>query len=60
MRAELAAWWPKLKVGGFIGGDDWLSPIQAAVRERFGPTGFEIGQGTMHDGAPWPWWLVQK
>lgn len=35
---DIDAWWPKLKVGGFIGGDDYVKcvGVKQAVSERFG------------------------
>lgn len=39
VRAEIDAWWPKLRAGGFMGGDDFVKceGVQQAVIERFGP-----------------------
>lgn len=36
--ADIEAWWPKVKVGGYIGGDDFTkcAGVGQAVTERFG------------------------
>lgn len=58
-KADIAAWWPKVRAGGFIGGDDWAYPgVRMATIERF-PNVLDIGSGERFQ-APWPWWLVQK
>jgi cephalosporin hydroxylase len=38
VRRDIEAWWPKLRVGGFIGGDDFIKcvGVKEAVSERFG------------------------
>lgn len=57
--ADIAAWWPKLKPGGWMGGDDWaFSGVRKAVGQAF-PKGYGVGDGERL-GAPWPWWIVQK
>jgi hypothetical protein len=34
--ADCAAWWPKVKIGGTLGGDDWLwEGVQVGVRAYF-------------------------
>lgn len=51
--ADIQAWWPKLKVGGFIGGDDVIKCIgvREAVRDRFGD---EAAKANEH------WWLLRR
>src|SRR6185503_15716318 len=39
--ADILAWWPKLKVGGFMAGDDFfMTPVCKAVCEAFAPSGY--------------------
>jgi len=52
--ADIKAWWPKLKVGGVMGGDDLpMDGVNKAVNERFPnhESGSENG---------WKWWRVRK
>lgn len=62
-RADILAWWPKLKVGGYMGGDDWnMEPVQRAVVEQFAPH-YLLGHGYCTDGkysGPWPYWFARK
>lgn len=52
VKADLAAWVPKIKKGGTIAGDDWnWSGVQTAARERFGDRIEVLGGGTK--GAHW-------
>jgi hypothetical protein len=52
--ADLEAWWPKLKVQGIIGGDDFpMLGVESAVKEFF--PAFETGS---ENG--WSWWRVRK
>lgn len=52
--ADLKAWWPKLVIGGVIGGDDLpMDGVKRAVNEFF-PT-HEVGS---ENG--WQWWRVRK
>jgi cephalosporin hydroxylase len=52
--ADLRAWWPKLRVGGVMGGDDLpMKGVNKAVSEFF-PT-HEVGS---ENG--WQWWRVRK
>jgi predicted O-methyltransferase YrrM len=54
VRRDIAAWWPKLKPSGYMGGDDFSwDTVEKAVREAF--PSFEVGHT---DG--YPWWLVRK
>lgn len=37
VRADIAAWWPKIKQGGVLAGDDWIQRgVNRAVEEFFG------------------------
>lgn len=57
-KADIAAWLPKVRAGGVIGGDDMPFPgVAKAVREAFG-TRAMIGEGD-REGLPWPWWMVR-
>jgi len=54
VRADLAAWQPKVRPGGIIGGDDWAFP---GVRDAVKATGrFELVPGSQ-DGRDWPSWI---
>lgn len=58
-KADIAAWFPKVRPGGFIGGDDWAYPgVRMATIEAF-PNVLDIGSGERFQ-APWPWWLVRR
>lgn len=51
---DIRAWWPKLKPGGIMGGDDLpMEGVNKAVREFF--PDHEVGS---EDG--WQWWRVRK
>lgn len=63
-KTDIAAWWPKLKAGGVMGGDDWLMHgVAQAVHERFGD-GYMMIPGYRNDpgvyDGPWPSWVVRK
>jgi predicted O-methyltransferase YrrM len=53
VQADLAAWVPKLRPGGVIGGDDYLKcpGVRQAVDERFGPAAHTVGA---------PYWMVRS
>ncbi len=54
VKADLEAWWPKLKPGGVIGGDDLpMDGVKRAVSEFF--PSHEVGSE-----AGWQWWRVRK
>ena len=56
---DIAAWWPKVRVGGHLGGDDWAYPgVRMATMEAF-PNAVDVGSGERFS-APWPWWLVER
>ena len=58
VRQDIAAWLPKLKPGGTLGGDDYsYSGVAKATREAFGSR-LILGDGTRHR-ARWPWWMVR-
>lgn len=54
VKADIDAWWPKLKLGGFMGGDDFIkcAGVKQAVEERFGRSPVI--------GAPFHWWLLRR
>lgn len=54
VRADIEAWWPKLKAGGTMGGDDLpMEGVNRAVTELF-PDAERVSE----DG--WMWWRVTK
>lgn len=64
VKKDIAAFWPKLKPGGWMGGDDHMpeyAGVEQAVNEFFGPLGIEV---QVRPGAmgtrQWDYWLVQK
>lgn len=61
--ADISAWWPKLKVGGFMAGDDFnMAPVCRAVCEHFAPSGYILCHGWTTNPEPqcWPSWLARK
>lgn len=57
VKADIAAWRPKVTSGGALGGDDWaMDGVARAVRETC-PGAFLVGEG-VREGNPWPWWVV--
>ena len=53
VKRDLASWWPKLAVGGVMGGDDWAwETVRRAVSQRFGDAVRSYGE--------YPWWVVRK
>ena len=60
---DIDAWWPRLRTGGYMGGDDYeMAGVREAVTQRF-QFAHEVGYGTLTDGAeprPYPYWLVRK
>ena len=58
--ADITAWWPKLKAGGAMAGDDWSWPtVQQGVGAAFGG----IADRTpivIENAADYPWWIVGK
>ena len=52
--ADIKAWWPKLRVGGVMGGDDYpMDGVKSAVEEFF--PHHEVGSE-----SGWQWWRVRK
>jgi len=60
--ADILAWWPKIKPGGWMGGDDFMMfPVAKAVCEQFAPNYILChGWTTMPEPMPWPSWLCRK
>ena len=62
-RADILAWFPKLKPGGWMGGDDFMMrPVMQAVTEQFAPD-YILVHGYCTQGERkgcWPSWLVRK
>lgn len=63
--ADIDAWWPKLKSGGFMAGDDFnMAPVCRAVCERFAPSGYILVHGWNDSGTEqqgcWPSWIARK
>lgn len=60
VKADIRAWWPKVREGGLIGGDDWAygHGVKDAVDFCF-PNGYELLPGT-NNGSSWPSWIVRK
>lgn len=61
--ADIDAWWPKLKPGGYLGGDDYLWPgVATAVHARF-THHVSLIPGWRTDESytgPWPSWIIKK
>lgn len=59
VKADIAAWFPKVKIGGYLGGDDWaFKGVRMALSESF-PDGYLLGDGERFQ-APWPFWMVKR
>jgi methyltransferase family protein len=61
-KADILAWWPKIKPGGFMGGDDFMMyGVAKAVCEQFAPDYILChGWTTEPTPMPWPSWLTRK
>lgn len=61
VKDDIAAWWPKIKRGGAMGGDDFpMAGVKVAVEES-GP--YELIQGIREDAeysGPWESWWREK
>lgn len=64
VKADILTWFPKLKPGAFMGGDDFqMKPVADAVIEQFAPSGYILVHGWgSADGRmqPWPSWIARK
>ncbi len=62
-KADILSWFPKLKKGGLMGGDDFLmSGVSQAVVEVFGANyicGHGVSEQNPEVQGPWLWWLVR-
>jgi hypothetical protein len=60
--ADIQAWFPKVKSGGWIGGDDFMMlPTARAVCDAFAPTYILVhGWATQPEPMPWPSWLQRR
>jgi len=55
VRRDIDAWWPKLKSGGVMGGDDYgLVGVRLAVLRSFSPN------GNVYQPDGYPYWEVTK
>lgn len=58
--ADIAAWWPKVRPGGWIGGDDYSErEVRRAVRRSISRDLLRVVPGD-RNGIPWHWWLARK
>lgn len=59
---DIRAWWPKIKPGGFMGGDDFMMlGVARAVCEQFAPNYICVhGWTTNPSPMPWPSWITRK
>ena len=60
--ADIEAWWPKIKPGGWMAGDDFMMrPVAQAVCERFAPDYILVHGWTDNPvSQPWPSWMVRR
>ncbi len=63
-KADILAWFPKLKHGGIMGGDDFMMQgVAQAVVEQFAPN-YICGHGESPQNdevkGPWLWWFVRR
>jgi predicted O-methyltransferase YrrM len=58
---DIAAWWPKVRLGGVLAGDDWCTrSVRTAITDFFTPSGTDI---VIQPGCPnpeWEQWLIYK
>jgi predicted O-methyltransferase YrrM len=61
-KRDILTWWPKLRHGGFMAGDDFMmQPVCQAVTEQFAPRYILIhGHATTPEPLVWPSWFVRK
>lgn len=61
---DLTHYWPLVKPGGYIGGDDYMpdyAGVEKAVTEFFSALSIPVGIGDGSMGSHlWHWWLVRK
>ena len=58
--ADIRAWWPKLRRGGIMAGDDWEWPsVQAGVGAAFASIAGQP-RARIENAEDYPWWVVQK
>lgn len=64
VKADILHWWPKLKPGALMAGDDFnMKPVADAVIEQFAPSGYILvhGWGRVNGPMqPWPSWVARK
>lgn len=64
--ADLAAWFPKVKAGGTIAGDDWCYAdrgghgVRDAVRDFFGPAARIAVEPGSEPNPSWSQWSIRK
>lgn len=65
VRADLRAWWPKIKPGGSMAGDDWCDTdedygVRRAVSEFFAKQGVAVSVEPGNPNREWLQWVVEK
>jgi SAM-dependent methyltransferase len=60
VNADIRAWWPKLRPGGIMAGDDWQWPsVQAGVGMAFEAIS-DRSSFQIENADDYPWWVAQK
>lgn len=72
VKADIEAWFPKLKPGGILAGLDWMCPgeydrpdnwgpgIQRAVAEFAGPRELTVWLVPEEGGLPWSFYIIKR
>jgi hypothetical protein len=68
VKADLTSWWPKLKTGGVMAGDDWCfedensgeHSVACAVSDFFAPRAISIAVQVGCPNPEWLQWRVEK
>ena len=60
VKADLAAWWPKLKIGGIFCGDDYVWPDVKRAVDEFASAHGRVVKFAVKAGTNYPIWTIAK